>query len=79
MADVIVGIIMQRFYEPSVESDFIKSLLYYVPTPIFEAVEIGDYVIEKNSYLYAGMIIKCTETGYLDLDKLNKDKINSVS
>ena len=68
---------MQKFFEPSIESDFIKSLLYYTPYPIFEAVEIGDYVLERQSYLYDQMIIVCTKTGYLDISKLDTDKITS--
>lgn len=69
---------MQKFFEPSIESDFIKSLLYYTPTPIFEPVEIGDYVLAGQSYLYDSMLIRCRKTGYLDLHKIDP-KYVSVS
>lgn len=36
---------MQKFFEKTIESDFIKSLLYYTPISQYECVQDGDYLI----------------------------------
>ena len=38
---------MQKFFEKTIESDFIKSLLYYTPIPQYECVQDGDYVLTE--------------------------------
>lgn len=55
----------QRFFTKTIQSDFIKSLLYNTPLPIYKAVQIGDYLIQGNTYIFNRSLIKCSSSGYL--------------
>lgn len=59
---------MQKFFEKSIQSDFIKSLLYYVPIPQYECVQKGDYVIQNERYVYDGCVVLCTKSGAIGED-----------
>lgn len=56
---------LQSFFTNTIESGFIKSLLYNANLPIIKTVTEDDYVIKGNIYIYKTNIIKCTRTGYL--------------
>lgn len=55
----------QKFYTKTIQSDFIKSLLYNTPLPVYNTVRPGDYLIKGITYIYNRQIIKCTSSGYL--------------
>lgn len=55
----------QQFYTKTIQSDFIKSLLYNTPLPICNCVSLGDYLIKGHSYIFNRQIIRCTDNGYL--------------
>lgn len=55
----------QKFFEKTIQSDFIKSLLYNTPLPVYNTCRVGDYLIKGISYVYNRQIIKCTQSGYL--------------
>lgn len=55
----------QQFFAKTIQSDFIKSLLYNTPLPICNCVTMGDYLIKGHSYIYNRQLIRCTANGYL--------------
>ena len=56
---------MQKFLEDTIESRFIKALLYNSYLPTIKTVNNNDYIIKDFIYIYKKDIIKCTKTGYL--------------
>jgi len=56
----------QQFYTRTIESKFIKNLLYNTPLPSYKIVRQWDYIFEDQLYIYNDYIIKCTESGILD-------------
>lgn len=59
---------VQRFFKDSLQSRFIKALLYNTPLPTLQTVRKGDYVIANSSYIYKRKIITCDKSGYLEQD-----------
>lgn len=55
----------QKFFTKTIQSDFIKSLLYNTPLPIYKTVQSGDYLVKGYTYIFNRSIIKCTQSGYL--------------
>lgn len=55
----------QKFFTKTIQSDFIKSLLYNTPLPICNCVTNGDYIVKGHTYAYNRSLIKCTKNGYL--------------
>lgn len=55
----------QRFFTKTIQSDFIKSLLYNTPLPICDCVCTGDYLVKGSTYVYNRSLIRCTKNGYL--------------
>lgn len=58
----------QKFFTDTIESKFIKYLLYNTPLPIYNSVRDGDYIIEDVVYVYVRSIIKCTKSGTVGKD-----------
>lgn len=58
---------LQKFFTNTIESKFIKSLLYNVNLPIMKTVSEGDFIVEGNTYIYKTSIIKCKRSGYIML------------
>lgn len=56
---------MQQFFTNTLESKFIKSLLYNTPLPLIATAKDGDRILKGFSYVYKNSIIKCTDTGIL--------------
>lgn len=54
----------QKFFTNTIQSNFIKNILYNTPLPIFNTVRLGDYVLKDKFYVFKNDIIKCTKTGY---------------
>lgn len=55
----------QDFYTNTIQSRFIKDLIYTTPIPIINTVSKGDYVFKGNSYIYKNRLIVCNETGII--------------
>lgn len=58
----------QKFFTKTIQSDFIKSLLYNTPLPTYNTIQVGEYIIKGHTYVYDRSIIKCTQSGYLCRD-----------
>ena len=54
---------MQKFYDTTLVSKFIKYLLLSTPLPIYSYIEDGGIMVENNYYIYHGRLYKCTRTG----------------
>lgn len=54
---------MQRFFESTIISKYIKYLLSYSPLPIYPTISSDDIIIEGCLYIYKDKILKCTKTG----------------
>lgn len=55
----------QKFYDSTIQSRFIKDLLYTTPIPNYNTVNKGDLIYKNLTYIYKTSIIKCIQTGYL--------------
>lgn len=55
----------QEFFTDTIESKFIKNILYNTPLPIIDSVTESDYLISGICYIYGRNIIKCTKSGIL--------------
>ena len=55
----------QEFFTDTVQSKFIKELLYKTPVPLINSVVSGDYVLSEFNYVYGDAIIECTKSGIL--------------
>ena len=55
----------QRFFTKTIQSDFVKSLLYNTPLPICNCVNTGDYLVKGTTYIFNRSLIRCTKNGYL--------------
>lgn len=53
----------QKFFTDTIQSNFIKSLLYNTPVPLIKTVNDDSYIIKDNIYLYKNKIIKCLKSG----------------
>ena len=58
-------IMKQKFFTSTIETNFIKSLLYNTPLPTCNTVSTNDYLIVGQTYIYNRSVIKCTKSGYL--------------
>lgn len=58
----------QKFFTNTIQSKFIKSLVYNTPLPTYETITLNDYIIENNIYIYKKSLIKCTLSGIFGLD-----------
>lgn len=54
---------LQKFFETTIESTFVKSLIYNTPLPIFDTIGEGDYMIEGAYYIIKHNFVKCTRSG----------------
>lgn len=59
---------MQEFFTNTIESKFIKNLLWKTPLPIYSTVIDGSYILKNNIYVYKNHIIKCVNSGLLGDD-----------
>ena len=55
----------QKFFNNSIECNFIKQLLRKTPVPTIRTAVDGRTICKGFCYLYEGQIIKCTKTGVL--------------
>lgn len=54
---------MQKYYENTMQSKYIKSLLFNSFLPTIPTLSEGDIAIEGNTYILKNKICKCTKTG----------------
>lgn len=59
----------QKFFNNSIECNFIKQLLRKTPVPTIRTAVDGRMVCKGFCYLYEGQIIRCTKTGVLGGDE----------
>ena len=57
---------MQSFFTDTIESKFVKSLLYNTPLPLIPTVREGSYIVKDSLYIYNAYIIKCTMSGVVE-------------
>ena len=55
----------QKFFTKTIESKFIKNLLYNTALPRYKVVTNNDYIFEGYNYIYHDQIILCTKSGYV--------------
>jgi len=53
----------QKFFTDTIQSRFIKALLYNTPLPCYDSVSGGEYIIKGCYYIYKSSVIKCLESG----------------
>lgn len=54
----------QKFFTNTLESRYIKSILYNTFIPNYQSVSREDYIIDGKYYIYKNQIIKCTQSGF---------------
>lgn len=54
---------MQKFFTDTIESSFIKELVYSANIPSYDSVSDGDYAFKDVTYIYKNHIIKVTKSG----------------
>lgn len=74
----------QKFFADTVQSKFIKALLYNTPLPTLPTVRDGDTIVEGCVYIYGTNIIRCISGGeiysqQLDMLTVGEDTIVSNS
>ena len=53
----------QEFNTDTIESRFIKNLIYNTPIPIFKSIRKGDWITNTCSYIYKNSVIRCSKSG----------------
>ena len=53
----------QEFNTDTIESRFIKNLIYNTPIPIFKTIREGDWMTNTCSYIYKRDLMRCTKSG----------------
>lgn len=59
---------MNKFFENSIESKFIKNMIYNTPIPNYNSVQDGDFLVKGINYIYDSNIIECIKNGILNFD-----------
>lgn len=59
---------MQKFFTDTIESSFIKELVYSANIPSYDSVSDGDYAFKDVTYIYKNHIIKVTKSGVVGSD-----------
>lgn len=60
---------MQKFFESSLKSNYIKYLLLNTPIPMIPTIQTDDYILKGETYIYKFYIIKCIQSGVFEGDK----------
>lgn len=60
----------QRFFTNTIQSNFIKALIYNTPIPLIKTVNDNSYILKGNTYLYRNSIIKCTRSGIITMPEV---------
>lgn len=54
---------LQKFFETTIESTFVKSIIYNTPLPLFDTIGEGDYMIKGAYYIIKHDFVLCTQSG----------------
>lgn len=57
---------MQQFFTDTIQSRFVKDLIYTTPIPVYNTTSRGNRIYKGETYIYNSKIIKCTKSGLLD-------------
>lgn len=60
----------QKFFTESIQSDFIKALVYNTPIPLLDTVRDNSYLTVGNCYIHKGDVIKCLTSGLYKLPEV---------
>lgn len=60
----------QRFFTNTIQSNFIKALVYNTPIPLLNTVNYNSYLLKDNIYIYKNNIIKCTKSGIMRMPEV---------
>lgn len=69
----------QEFFTTTSQSNFIKNLLLNTALPLYNSVRDNDFLIKGNTYVYKNSLIRCTKTGYFNLDENNSNLAASTT
>ncbi len=61
----------QRFFTNTIQSNFIKALIYNTPIPLIKTVNKNSYLVEGNTYIYKNYLIHCTESGIITMPEVD--------
>ena len=64
----------QRFFTNTIQSNFIKALIYNTPIPIIGSVNDNSYILKDNIYIYQNNIIKCTNSGIIKMPEFDSSE-----
>ena len=64
----------QKFFTTTIQSNFIKNLLLNTALPIHNSINYNDYLIKDNVYLYKTNLLKCTKSGWFNIE----ESINTI-
>lgn len=59
---------MLKYFNDSIQSKFIKNVLYNTPLPTYDTVREGDYILAPFIYISNCDIFKCTKSGIFSED-----------
>ena len=59
---------MQKFFTDTIESTFIKELVYSANIPSYDSISDGDYAFKDVLYIYKNSIVKTTKSGNIGYD-----------
>ena len=66
---------LQNFFTNTIQSKFIKSLVYNTPLPYMQSVSEGDYIVAGETYAVSSYIIHCIKCGTYIADNQKFDII----
>ena len=69
----------QEFNTDTIESRFIKNLIYNTPLPIYRSVQRGDWITNTCSYIYKRNVIRCTKSGVFKGSSSSRASYDTVS
>ena len=69
----------QDFNTDTIESRFIKNLIYNTPIPIFKTIRKGDWMTYDCSYIYKRNLMRCTKSGIFYGNAAQSSKYKIVS
>ena len=62
----------QRFFTSTIQSNFIKALIYNTPIPLLDSINDNSYLLKDNVYIYKNKIIKCISSGIFKMPEVQE-------
>ena len=66
----------QKFFTNTIQSSFIKNLVYNTPIPIINTVNNNSYLFKDNIYIHKKDIIQCTKSGIFKMPIVNSGEVS---